>query len=261
MSDNNCNVVVEKLIESLEAEFETRPLRDGCAITTPFLYPDFASIEMYLEPVGNDLLLTDEGETLNMLFVNGLTIEKNKDLYKEAKQIARSRGAQLQNSAISIMTTPGQLGEATQSLLNAIQAISYLIYKRRNVERATFDDEVEKLLISNKVQYEPNFSIRGEANRHKVKFHVNSNRNLLVEPISAATIQGARTKAKLVAYKWLDIRPAHKMYKCISIIDDREGKWEQLWVDDEANSAIYTYSDVVIRWTTEQPKLVDLLTI
>lgn len=254
-----CDVVVAKFLENIKTEFESNSLDERCSIVTPFYYPDFAAIELFVQPVGDGILLTDEGETLNMLFLNGLTIEKNKELYKEAKRIALSHGVELNDSEISTIATSDNLGEASQNILSAIQAIAYLIYKRRNIEHATFDDEVEKLLISNEVRYDYNPTIRGKANNHKVKFHVNSNKNLLVEPVSAATVQGARSKAKLIAYKWLDIRQVNTVLKFVSIIDDREQKWDTLWTDNEARSAIYTHSDEVIRWTIEQPKLIDLL--
>jgi hypothetical protein len=253
-----CDSVVNKFLENLKVDFKIHHLENRCIIVTPFLYPDFASIELFLEPVGDNILLTDEGETLNMLFMNGLNIEKNKALYKEVKEIAQSHNVDVQHSAISITTNPDQLGEASQNILNAIQAIAYLVYKRRNIEQATFDDEVEKLLISNEVKYDSNYVIRGKANRHKIKFHVNSNRNLLIEPISAATIQGARSTAKLAAYKWLDIRQVNTILRFVSVIDDREQKWENLWSDEEAKNAIYTHSDEVIRWTIEQPKFIEL---
>lgn len=255
-----CDVTITQFLDNIKSEFEANKLNDECSIVTPFYYPDFAAIEIFVHQVGNRIMLSDEGETLNMLFVNGITLEKNKDLYREAKRIASSYGTELQNSEISVIANPNKLGEASQNILGAIQAISFLIYKRRNIEHATFDDEVEKLFISNEVNYDYNYSIHGHANNHKVKFHVNSNRNLLVEPVSAATIPGARSKAKLVAYKWLDIRQVNDTLRFISIVDDRNEKWSTLWSDDEARNAIYTHSDEVIRWTEEQDKLVDILT-
>ncbi len=259
MKTNNCDAVVEKFLENLRSEFETHPTGDKCTIVTPFYYPTFGAIELFVRQVGKGVLLSDEGETLNMLFVNGLAIEKNKDLYREAKRIALSHGVELNHSDISIVSSPDKLGTSSQNLLNAIQAIAFLIYKRRNVEHGTFDDEVEKLLISNEVQYDFNYIIKGQASRNKIKFHVNSNKNLLIEPISAATIQGARSKAKLVAFKWFDIRAIDKNIRFVSVVDDRDEKWDSLWNDNEAKSAITTYSDEVIRWTTEQPKLIDMV--
>lgn len=260
MTTEFCDIAVQKFIENMKSEFETYPVEDRCCIVTPFYYPNFGAIEFFLSEVGDRVLLSDEGETLNMLFVSGITIEKNKDLYKEAKRIASSYGVELSNSDISVISSPSELGTASQNLISAIQAIAFLIYKRRNVEQATFDDEVEKLLISHEVKYDFNYIVRGQANRNKIKFHVNSNKNLLIEPVSAATIQGARSKAKLVAFKWFDIRSVNKKLRFISIVDDRDEKWDSLWSDDEAKNTITTYSDEVIRWTIEQDKLVDLLT-
>ena len=110
-----------------------------------------------------------------------------------------------------------------------------------------------------KLKNDLNYSLRGEANTHKIRFHVNSNRNILVEPVSALNYQNARAKAKGIAYKWLDIKNVNKSIRCITVVDDRDQKWETVWNDDEARNAIVTYSDVVIRWEVEQPKLINLL--
>ncbi len=254
-----CDATVDQFLENIKMEFETKHLGEGCSIVTPFYYPDFAAIELHIHQVGDGIMISDGGETLNMLFLNGLSVEKNKTLYREAKRVVSSHGVELRHSEIYIITDEKNLGRASQSILAAIQAVAYFIYKRRNIEHATFDDEVEKLFISNEVKYDYNYQIHGKANSHKIKFHVNSGKNLLVEPVSAATVQGARNKAKLVAFKWIDIRAVSPAMRFISVIDDREDKWNTLWSDDEAKNSIFTYSDEVIKWTSEQDKLVKIL--
>ncbi len=255
-----CDITINQFIKHLQSGFDAYQLEDRCLIVTPFLYPDFASIEFSIQPVGDGYLLSDSGETINMLFLNGLTLETNRDMLKEIEQIARNHGVELNKSDISVIATEENLGEASQSLLNAIQAIGHILYKRRNISHITFDDEVEKLLIENEVKYDLNFVVRGEANTHKIKFHVNSNRNALIETVTAVTYQSARNKAIKIAYKWLDIRQINQTLKFITVIDDREQKWENVWGDDEARNTIFTHSDEVIRWVAEKPKLLDFLT-
>lgn len=255
-----CDETINQFVGHLQTGFESYDLEDRCLIVTPFLYPDFASIEYSIQPVGDGYLLSDNGETLNMLFLNGLTVESNRDLWKQVSQIATNHGAVLDRTGISVIANENNLGGASQNLLNAIQAIGYMIYRRRNVSFVTFDDEVEKLLISNEVKYEPHYMIRGEAiQQHKVKFHVNSNRNLLIEPLTASNYQSARSKAIKTVFKWIDIGKVNPSLKFVTVIDDRDKKWETVWNDDEARSTVLTYSTEVIRWTAEQDKLIHLV--
>lgn len=255
-----CDTTIEQFIQHLQAGFTAYQTKERCIIVTPFLYPDFASIEYSIEPVGDGYLLTDNSETLNMLFANGLTVESNRDLQKQVEQIVKNHGAELNGSEISLIAKENNLGEASHKLLNALQAIGHILYKRRTVSFNAFEDEVEKVLITNEVKYDYNYFIQGHANTHKVKFHINSNRNVLIEPLSAATYSSARSKAIKVAYKWLDIQQVNKVLRFVTVIDDRDKKWENVWNDEEARKTIFTHSSEVVRWTTEQPKLIDMLT-
>lgn len=194
-----------------------------------------------------------------MLFVNGLAIEGNKELYRQAVQIVGNHGVELNQSDISIVANENNLGEASHHLLNAVQAVGYFLYKRRVIAHTAFEDEVEKLFISNEVKYDFNYFFQGEANTHKIKFHINSNRNLLIEPLTAPNPTAARNKAIKIAYKWLDIRQVNKTQRFVTILDDREERWDNVWSDEEAQRTIFTHSDEVIRWTIEQQKLLNLV--
>jgi len=260
MNESLCDTTIVQFIKHLQDGFTAYQLENRCIVITPFLYPDFASIEYSIEPVGDGYLLTDNAETLNMLYINGLTVETNRDLYKQISQIAKNYGAELNGSDISVIAQFNNLGEASYRLLNALQAIGHILYKRRAISFNAFEDEVEKVFIANEVKYDYNYLIQGHANTHKIKFHVNTNRNVLIEPITAASFSSARNKAKLVAYKWLDIRQVNQVLRFVAVIDDRDKKWDNVWSDEEARRTIFTHSNDVIRWTEEQAKLINILT-
>ncbi len=260
MNNLICSNVVSQYIDHIRSDFKILALDENrCLVVTPFLYPDFASIELGIEIIGESYLITDYNETLNMLFVNGLAIESNKEMYEQAQKLAIIHGVLLDENGISVVSNENELGEQTQKMLNAIQAIGQMLHKRRTIRYTTFDEEVEKLMISNDIDYDVNFSIQGKANSHKVKFHLNSNKNLLIEPISALTTQSARNKAKGVAYMWLDLRLINPHLKYITVVDDRDDKWETIWLDDEARNAIEQHSDEVIRWEQQKDEFLEIL--
>ncbi len=258
-----CEAVVTHLIDHFRSGFETYAVGNDCVVVTPFAYPDLASIEIYIKLKGDSYLLTDEGETLNMMFVSGLTVEANQELYRQAQRIANLHNVTLQNSELFTSASNDQLGEASYNLLNAIQAIGYLLYKRSHRRYATFDDDVEELLLEYEVRYQPGYPVRGQANEHKIRFYINSTRNILLEPLTATTVPSARRKAKEVAYKWLDLKQAHLSidYQFAVIVDDRENRWDKIWADEEAQSTIMTHSDVTFRWQTEKEQLVNFLAV
>lgn len=254
-----CEKAVEQLIASVRSGFETYPADGGCVIATPFAYPDLASIEIYVREQGDQYVLSDEGETLNMLFVNGLSIEAGGTLVEEAKRVARSHGVTLDDSVVVTRATAEELGYASARLVNAMQALGYLLYKRRHNSRVRFDEEVEELLLENEVPYRPNYQVHGKANTHRFRFFINSDRNVLLEPISASSVGSARRKAELAAYSCLDIRQVESRYRFAVVIDDRRTLWDTVWSDAEARSALETHVDTVLRWEAERAQVVELL--
>jgi hypothetical protein len=230
-----CESTIEQFLNNLSSDFDAQKYENGCLLITPYYYPDFAAIEIFIEPKKNGYILSDMGETLNMLFVNGLTLEKNNNLYKEAQRIANLYDAKLANSIIIIEADRAHLGLASNNLINAIQAIGYLIYKRRNTQYSSFDDEVEKFFLSNEVRYDFRFPVNGKSANHNIKFHINSHKNLLIEPVTASSIGRAKNKARVIAFTWLDIAQIHDVFRFVTVVDDRNDKWEKFWTDPEAS--------------------------
>ena len=111
-------------------------------------------------------------------------------------------------------------------LIQAILAVTDLIQLRRPFQRFRFDAEVESLIISSGATYDVDFSVAGERQRHKFRFHVNSNRNLLVHTISAATYSSAFSWAERLAYRFGDIRSKSDHWRLAAVLDDRGGRAE-----------------------------------
>ena len=258
MNKNWCGTVVETYLQFLSSEFTIVPREDECLIVTPALRPDNEYIELVIKPEnGNVFRVTDECRTLDYLYLNGLNLERNTKLYNYAAKLADQRGVRLSSSELFAVAESRMLGAAIHALLDATQAITYLIYRRSHRSRPTFKDEVEVYLISHEVIYHPGSIVQGKANVHKVSFHINSRRNLLVEPLTASTLSSARQKAKLWAYQCLDIRAVAPHYRHAAVIDDSKDKWETLWSDDEVRKPLKDYSDYIIRWSNKT-QLIDL---
>ncbi len=258
-STTSCDGIIERLVAALQADFSARAVDDSCVIVTPFALPDMAALELWVEPQGRDYRLTDAGQTLAELFVSGLTIENNPVLTGEVRRIARNYAIQFTDGALMITAPAAEIGPAAQRLINAMQAVSYLIYRRGQRARRTFNDEVEQFLIENRVSYMPDQIVKGQASTHHIPFYMNENRHVLLEPVSAASQQSARDKAKKTAYKWTDIKRVAAYYRAVVILDDRDER-EHIWSDDaEALRPLTEYSDFVMHWSTERRNLLALV--
>lgn len=260
MAKLTCSQIVDSTIAHLNGQFLIQPLDDGCLVITPFMDAERAPVELFVREVDNEFLLTDEGNITNQLFLNGLTVEENPELIQGIVTIAHTNEVDFRDSELFVRASRENIGEALQNLASAIQAVSFLQYKKSHRLRVSFDEEVERLLISNNIKYEYKYSLRGLANTHTVPFYMNSSRNVLLEPIFADSVSSARNKAKKVAYEWGDIQRQHGgLYKYLVILDDQKTRQREVWHDPEAMSALQNYSTDVLFWTEDQSKLIALL--
>lgn len=259
MSAINCNELAERASFQLQNEFEITALGEDCLVVTPFLNIDAAPVEVYIQERNGALILSDYGEALNQLFVNGMTVEGNQSLLDQITLVADLHNIQFVDSELFVEVKANQLGYAIKNLANVIQATSYLLYKKSHRVKPKFEDKVEAFLIAHKIQYDTRLQIRGQANHHTIPLFVNSGWNVLIEPLSATTSASARRKAKAIAYQWIDLqRSFADKYKYAVVIDNSSPQKQKVWEDEEAINPLLTYSTNVLAWK-EREALLQLL--
>ena len=69
---------VAEYLRQASTDFEVRQLDDGWSLSTPFVRPDGEVIEVQIEALRDDQVrLSDMGDSLGYLYVNGLTLSKS----------------------------------------------------------------------------------------------------------------------------------------------------------------------------------------
>lgn len=77
---------------------------------------------------------------------------------------------------------------------------------------------------------------------------LNSGRNVLLETLSAASNSAALSSARLMAFKWIDIRELDNKYSRWTMIDDSENQGE-IWSSERVSMILSNYSDRIIPWS------------
>ena len=131
-------------------------------------------------------------------------------------------------------------GAAFHALLQTVLSVTDLIQRRRPQARVVFDDDVESLIILGGVTYDARFKVSGMRTRHTVRFHVDSSRKMLIQPLTAATEAAAFSWAERWAFRFNDIRDAESSWHCLAILDDR-GERTRVW-SERALSPLSEYS-------------------
>lgn len=260
MENNFCTTVIQHLLYYLKGWTDVRPLGDGCMVVTPFQHYDQSFIELYVEFRDGKYIISDDGETLAMLFVSGLTIDKRSPLFDVIEHIARFHDILFEQDVLSVSTTEETLGEKVYALIHAIQSVGFLIYCRSHRKRPTFKDEVETLILKTEVIYTPDYTIHGKANTHKIDFYINSGRELLIDTLSAITVSLARSKVKNCAYKHLDLNAGDVRHQFALVLDDRKVEHLKSWQDEEIQSTFNTYFEhTIFFWSTGQEELINMI--
>ena len=243
MALNPCEEVIGNYLSQLRVGFESSPSEDGCFLSTPFTRPDGEGIEIELQVLpGGRISMSDMGDTLGYLYVNGLTLSR--PLITAARQISKSHGVSLQSNHLNVQVDPDSIGNGLHGLIQAMLSVTDLIQKRRPTSRVRFDDEVESMIIHSGVVYDVGFKVRGVRERHTVKFHVNSGKNLLIHPVSAAQQAIARSWAERLAYRFSDILMESPQWKPVAVLDDRNTR-AAIW----DSNAITPVQEYVIYWS------------
>ena len=254
---NICADVISKYIEQLYADFKVASSDKGCFLLTPFDRPDGEGIELELEilPDGH-ILISDMGDTLGYLYVNGLTLSRT--MLDRAKRISNSYGVSLEGETLYIEVKPEIAGKYLHQLIQSILSVTDLIQLRRSTNSVRFDREVEFLVIRSGATYDAEYVVRGKRENHKFRFHVNSGRNLLVQPITASTESSAHAQAERWGYRFLDIAEMGDWWHPVAVLDDKkESSLESrrsIWTPH----ALAPIQEYAILWS-ERDKLLELL--
>ena len=240
-----CKEAIAAYLATLNDEFQVALDGEDCVLATPFVRPDGEGIEVELitrqDGIAN---LSDMGNTLSYLYVNGLTL--NRSLMGQAKSIARSHGVQIQRNALIISIGQESVGQSIHGLIQAALEVSSLIHKRRPTSRVQFDNELESFIIHSGATYDVGFTVEGQRESHTIKFHVNSGRNLLIQPVSASAETAARNWAERLAYRFADICRRDGKWHPVAVLDDRSRR-AQAWTAH----ALTPVEEYAVKWSQQ----------
>ena len=114
---------IGEYLKCLSNSFDLAPPENGCYMLTPFIRPDGEAIGLEITLLPNeDIRVSDLGDTLGYLYVNGLTPDLTAPSY--AHSIAAAFGAAFGDSGMTIDSRPADLGGSVHNLIQSILAVT-----------------------------------------------------------------------------------------------------------------------------------------
>lgn len=115
--------IVDKYLKCLGNSLFVDTSAHGCRLITPFIKPDGEAITMEVGALpGGDIRISDSGETVGYLYVNGLADELTVPEY--ALSIAKLYAASFSKNELTIAGPAEELGYCVHNLVQAAIAIT-----------------------------------------------------------------------------------------------------------------------------------------
>ena len=223
---DRCEELIQGYVSSLQEGFQSSGLDDGCLIVTPFVRPDGGMIEVEARVLPDgQLRISDLGESIAYLYVNGLTVTS--PTIVDIRKLCQRHGVAVDNYELVVeVKDHAAQGQQFHSLMQAILIVTDMIQKRRPYQRLRFDDVVETFLVGNRAVYDSGFRVQGQDTEHTVRFHVDSSRRILIQPLSATNETIAFSWAERWAYRFEDITKHDPQWRQFAVLDDRGARTE-----------------------------------
>ncbi len=167
--------LVESYVEWIKKSLSLREVGNGWhEVVTPFLNHKNDMVELYLKKQGDQVLLSDGGNTLNELYLSGIEFNKSKKRTEELNSIMRSFGVQKNGEdEIFAVTDVKRFPEVKHRLIQAILSIDDLFVLAEPKVESFFIEDIADFFDTNEVIYvRDNFFTGKSGFSHKFDFTI-----------------------------------------------------------------------------------------
>ncbi len=193
------------------------------AISTPFIGAFNDTIEIYAQKKDSNLTLSDNGDTLSNLELQGLHIQGSKKRKYILETILLNYGVKLINNELFIETDISRFSQSKHNILSAIIEINDLyVLSQQNIS-SIFKEDVRLFLDEKGLIYTPDFISKGMTGlEFNFDFQI-AGRNKEIVLKSFNTIN--RSNISSFLFSWEDIKPVRekstkKEVSAVAIIND-----------------------------------------
>lgn len=242
----DCNDLLRPALAGLADEFEISRDDTSCKVVTPFQHPNGDLIRIWVqEREKGKYLIRDYGETHSMLRIYGVDPETD-----ARKEYISNIGARFSLST-SGGEIKGKFGEDTvgMGVLNAIQAVlavSYLIYTHQSQAPSRFRTKVHSFLEEHQYSFSEDYPVEGQTQRREFDFGINHREpKVLLDTIHAGQAYNLSQRADAIMLSWHEIQDTP--YEYAAIVDDVDGVF-----DKDRLQGVIDNLDHFFRWTDRQ---------
>jgi hypothetical protein len=226
---------------------------DWFLINTPFIGAFNDSIEIYARKNGDQLTLSDNGETMSNLELQGLHIQGSKKRRDLLDSILLSYGLNCVNNEIIVESNLESFSQSKHNFLQAIIEINDLYVLSKNNIASIFKEDVRSYLDAQDIIYTPDFISKGATGlEFNFDFQIaQKSKEIVIKSFNTVNKQNLST----FLFSWEDIKPVRekstkKVVRAIAIIND-----EEKGVKNEFLDALKSKNASYILWSERDTKV------
>lgn len=225
---------------------------DWFLINTPFIGAFNDTIEIYAQKNGSQLKLSDNGETISNLEIQGLQIQGSKRRKSLLDSILINYGVKIDNDELVIETNIDKFSQSKHNFISAIIEINDLYVLSNHNVASIFKEDVRNYLDSQNIIFTPDFISKGSTGlEFNFDFQIAQREKEIVIK-SFNTINKSNLPTFL--FSWDDIKPVRekitkKNVTAIAIINDIDKEVKTEFLDalksKNANFILWSEKDSV----------------
>lgn len=206
---------------------------DWFLINTPFVGAFNDTIEIYAQKNGNHLKLSDNGETMSNLELQGLQIKGSKRRRAILDTILLNYGVRAESDELTIEANIEDFSQSKHNFLSAIIEINDLYVLSKHNVASIFKEDVRNYLDSHDIIYTPDFISKGATGlEFNFDFQIaKRNKEIVIKSFNTVN----KSNLSTFLFSWDDIKPVRekitkKEVNAIAIINniDKEIRTEFL---------------------------------
>lgn len=134
------------------------------AVATPFTGQFNDDIEIFVKKDGDDILMSDDGDTLSNLCLSGVDVMRSVKRREYLNKILLDYGVSVDDDGeLTVKATVSDFAQKKHALLCAIMEVSDMEVLARDNVTSIFYEDVKAFLDSRGVVYTPDFIARGKS--------------------------------------------------------------------------------------------------
>lgn len=207
---------------------------DWFLISTPFVGAFNDTIEIYAQKIGSNLILSDNGETISNLELQGLQIQGSHKRKYLLESILLNYGVKQINNEFIIESNIENFSQSKHNFISAIIEINDLYVLSKHNVSSIFKEDVRNYLDLKNIVYTPDFISKGSTGlEFNFDFQIaKKNKEIVIKSFN--TINKSNLPSFL--FSWDDIKPVRekitkKEVKAIAIINDIDKEIKQEFLD------------------------------